>query len=189
MCSVGQESSRLQESRVSVKKKQQVIVCDLDSTLANTYHREHLAPEMHLREPVENWIPYSKACIDDTVIEGVKRALNLYAEAGMLIHFVSGRNIEALAETIQWLDANEIHWDFVRLHRHDDLRHNGEYKSAYINSLREDGFEPVLMFEDHVSVCEMIEERTGVPCVTVRPRYEDSVGVSFNLSEYPELAK
>lgn len=165
-----------------------VIVCDLDSTLANTLHREHLAPEADLRADVENWIPYSKACINDTVIAGVRQALNLYAAAGYLIVFVSGRNEEALEETKQWLFDNKVSCDGIRLHKATDLRHNGEYKANFINELKENGFEPVLMFEDHVSVCEMIEERTGVPCVTVRPRYEDNVGVSFNLSEYPELA-
>lgn len=164
------------------------VVCyDLDSTLFDVRHRESLAPADQDRADVNNWIKYSKACINDTVVEGVAASARLYSDLGMLIHIVSGRNEEALWETEVVLRHNNIPWDEIRLHSAKDLRHNGEYKAQYINSLKDRGLVPVLMFEDHATVCEMIEERTGVPCITVRPRYEDNVGVSFNLNEYPDL--
>lgn len=150
-------------------------------------HREHLAPDGPNRGDVENWIAYSKGCVGDTVVAGVAQSARLFHAAGYRIHFVSGRNVEALEETIFVLRLNDVPFDEVRLHRADDLRHNGEYKSEYINSLRERDLEPVLMFEDHVTVCEMIEERTGVSCITIRPRYDDTIGVSFNLNQHPEL--
>ncbi len=165
-----------------------VVLYDLDSTMFNVEHREHLAPAGTDREDVNNWIAYSKGCISDTVVEGVAQSARMYHEAGYRIHIVSGRNEEAREETILVMALNNVPWDEIRLHAASDLRHNGEYKSLYINELKGRGFEPVLMYEDHVSVCEMIEERTEVPCITVRPRYDDQVGVSFNLSEYPELA-
>lgn len=169
-------------------EKQKVALFDLDSTMFDVQHREHLAPEGPNRGDVENWIAYSKACVADTVVEGVAQIARLLHDAGTLVHFVSGRNEEAMEETVFILDLNGVPWDEIRLHKADDLRHNGEYKSEYINSLKERDLEPVIMFEDHVVVCEMIEERTGVPCITVRPRYDDAVGVSFNLNQHPELA-
>lgn len=165
------------------------IICyDLDSTMFDVHHREYLAPEGPNRGEVDNWIDYSKACIDDTVIEGVAQSARLFAEAGFYIYFVSGRNIEAYQETVDTLHKWNVPWHYIRLHRADDPRHNGEYKSQFINELIASGNRVELMFEDHVSVCEMIEERTGVPCITVRPRYDDGVGVSFNLNQHPELA-
>lgn len=164
------------------------VVCyDLDSTMFDVQHRENLAPEGQKRADVENWIAYSKACIDDTVVEGVAQSARMFYAAGYRVHIVSGRNIEAMEETITALTLNNVPFDEIRLHNADDLRHNGEYKAQYINELRGRGYRVELMFEDHVAVCEMIEERTGVPCITVRPRYEDGVGVSFNLGQHPEL--
>lgn len=162
-----------------------VILSDLDSTISHVHHREHLAPATD-RELLESWIDYSRACIDDEVIEGVAQALRLYREAGYSIGFVSGRNVEAEEETKQWLTKNNIPFDFVRLHTPEDPRHNAEHKVKYIESLQSYGFEVVLMFEDHVSVCQEITEKTGVPCVTVKPHYDDGVGVSFNLSQYTD---
>jgi len=164
-----------------------VVLYDLDSTLFNVQHREHLAPEGEARKLTSSWIAYSQGCVDDTAVEGVATSARMFAAAGYRIHIVSGRNVEALEQTIEVMDKYRIPFNEIRLHRDEDLRHNGEYKSQYINELKESGFEPVLMFEDHISVCEMIEERTGVPCITVNPRYDDGVGVSFNLNQYPEL--
>lgn len=164
-----------------------VICYDLDSTLFDVSHREHLAPEGENRSAVENWIAYSKGCIADNPVEGVAESARLFSEAGHRIHIVSGRNVEAYEETVFVLNLHGIPFDEIRLHRADDLRHNGEYKAAYINQLFEHGYQPILMFEDHVEVCEIIEEQTGVPCVTVRPRYQDNIGVSFNLGQHAEL--
>jgi glutaredoxin len=147
-------------------------------------HREHLAPSGADREDVDNWIEYSQACVDDSLVKGVAKTAWMFHVEGYLIHFVSGRNEEAMKQTQETLIKHGVHFDEIRLHKADDLRHNGEYKAEYINQLKERGFEPVLMFEDHVEVCEMIEALTGVPCVTVKPRYVDSVGVSFNLNQH-----
>jgi hypothetical protein len=164
------------------------VVCyDLDSTLFDVRHREGLAPDGPNRGDVDNWIAYSKGCIDDTVVEGVAQSARMFHAAGYRIHIVSGRNVEAYEETLEILKRSNIPVDEIRLHSADDLRHNGEYKALYINELKARGFTPELMFEDHIAVCEMIEERTGVPCITVRPRYEDNVGVSFNLNQHAEL--
>lgn len=164
------------------------ICYDLDSTLFNVEHRAHLAPEGLDKADNANWIPYSKACVDDEAVEGVAASARLYHAAGFYIYILSGRNIEALDQTILALRLNNIPWDAIRLHRDSDLRHNGEYKVKALNDLKDSGITPVLMFEDHQSVCEAIEKEAGVPCVTVAPRYKDEIGVSFNLNEYPDLA-
>jgi hypothetical protein len=167
--------------------RHKVVCYDLDSTLFNVQHRENLAPDGPNRRAVENWIAYSKGCINDTAVEGVAKSARMFYRAGYGIHIVSGRNVEAMDETIAVMNKFQIPWSEIRLHSSDDLRHNGEYKAQYINELKDRGYAPELMFEDHEEVCLMIEELTGVPCITVRPRYEDNVGVSFNLGQHAEL--
>lgn len=182
---MGTEGNVLQESRTV--NRPTVILYDLDSTLFNVQHREHLSPVGPNRADTQMWVDYSKGCINDTVVEGVAQSARLFKRAGHLIYVVSGRNIEAYQETVDVMAKYNVPWDVIRLHHDDDLRHNGEFKSGYINELKAAGLEPVLMFEDHIEVCEMIEELTGVPCLTVRPRYEDKIGVSFNLGQHAEL--
>lgn len=160
-----------------------VVLSDLDSTLANVHHREHLAPKSEAeRDELKSWIPYSKGCVDDTVVSGVLRALLLHKRGGALIGYVSGRNEEAISETISWLEEVGAPVDLIRLHGENDPRDNADHKVASIKNLQALGYDVALMYEDHVSVCEIIERETGVPCVTVRPRYNDGVGVSFNLA-------
>lgn len=162
---------------------QVVIACDLDSTLCDTKHREYLAPSGEYRESTYSWVDYSLACRDDGLIEGVARALNLFYELGYQIHFVSGRNEEARGATVDWLQRHGVKFHALRLHDHTDVRHNAQYKVGYLKSLQARGYDVRLMFEDHISVCELIEKETSIPCITVKPRYEDHVGVSFNAAE------
>lgn len=153
-----------------------VVLVDLDSTLYNTKHRDHLAPED--REDTQNWVPYSMACFGDTVVESVKTVVNMLAK-DHLIFIVSGRNNEAYAQTVYRLLEDDVTHDIIRLHTQHDLRNNAEFKVAYLHKLQSLGYEVVLFIEDQVSVAEAIEE-AGVPVLVVNPRYEDKIGVAFN---------
>lgn len=158
-----------------------IVLSDLDSTLSNTLGRAHLTagdPSTH-----EDWIPYSKACVNDLPIDGPVRALQLLSKL-YPIFIVSGRNVEAIEETSEWLSLVEVPFEELRLRGPQDIRHNGDYKVAYIRELRARGFNPILMLEDHIGVSEMVEAE-GVPTITVNPRYEDTVGVNFNHLEEP----
>lgn len=155
-----------------------IILSDLDSSLADTRGRAHLASKDATLGHM-GWVEYSKACVTDAPIAGAIATLQLLASSGYPIFLVSGRNIEAEAETRQWLDANNVPFDRLRLRRREDIQHNGEYKVAYVRELRREGLNPVLMLEDHIGVSEMVEAE-GVPVLTVNPRYDDPVGINFN---------
>lgn len=161
-----------------------IVISDLDSTLADTRHR---APLAHTgpSSSHEDWIDYSKACIADPPIKGSIAALKLLSKL-YPIYLVSGRNVEAEAETIFWLEMNDVPWTSLRMRSTNDIQHNGEYKVAYLQMLRKQGHDPVLMLEDHVGVAEMVEA-IGVPVLSVNPRYEDTVGVRFNNLTPPPL--
>ena len=123
------------------------------------------------------WVPYSKACTGDSVIEGTAATLRILAK-NYPIFYISARNVEALEETEAWLDENSIPRTEVRLRTHDDIDHNGEYKVAHIKLLRERGFNPILMFEDNQGVADMVRA-IGIPVMLVNPGYDDVIGVNF----------
>lgn len=153
-----------------------IVLSDLDSTVCDVSHREHLAPAD--KADTQNWIPYSKACSEDTPIAGVVQTLQLLSKS-YPIFMVSGRNVEATIETFSWLTEHSVPFTSLHLHSEDDLRHNGEYKVAYIEELRAMGYNPILMLEDSPTVSRMIEA-AGVPVLRVAPPYVDNIGVSFN---------
>lgn len=159
----------------------QIVLSDLDSTLCNTDHRSHLATGSTSHE---DWVAYSKACVDDPVIEPVARTLHAFARL-YPVGFVSGRNVEAIDETYRWLTQQAAFSNIwgVRLRQPTDEMHNGLYKVKYIQHLQARGIMPIVMFEDHLGVAEMIEGETGVPVVRVTPPYVDTVGSRFNNVE------
>jgi hypothetical protein len=155
--------------------KQDIVLCDLDSTLSDTRGRAHLA---NGSTEHEDWVEYSKACIDDPAVPGPLAAIKALAQI-YPIYIVSGRNVEAYWETRRWLRDHGVYPAHIRLRAAGDISHNGEYKVAWIEQLRKNELNPILMFEDHDGVADMVEA-VGVPVVRVKPGYVDTVGVRFN---------
>lgn len=150
-----------------------VIVTDLDATLADARHREHLAaPGSHIHH---DWIEYSKACGDDALIEGAVEAIRILSQH-YPIYIVSARNAEAAEETETWLSKHHIRWTGLRLRTAEDEQVNAKYKVQYIQRLREAGLEPILMLEDNEDVAAAVSA-IGVPVLRVHPGYDDGVGV------------
>lgn len=152
----------------------QVVVSDLDCTVADTRHRAHLAA---LGSAVHaDWIEYSKACKDDTPILGVVRVLQMLSE-NYPIYFVSGRNAEAAPETARWLSEHNLLFSGLKLRSAEDIEDNAAYKVDYIKQLQLAGIEVVVMLEDSDYVAKRVQEETGVPVLQVHPGFEDLIGV------------
>tara|TARA_B000000565_G_scaffold250158_1_gene222338 strand:+ start:676 stop:1383 length:708 start_codon:yes stop_codon:yes gene_type:complete len=90
-----------------------LIICDLDGTIANIEHRLH-----YIKGPKKDWPSFNKACVHDTVNKDVREILwNMY-DAGRkngerptdlqkvsdrFIYFFSGRSEAVRKETEEWL--------------------------------------------------------------------------------------
>lgn len=152
-----------------------VVLFDLDSTLANTSHRHHLAPT---RDSSKTWADYAAACIYDVPIAGTVRILHMLMPHKQ-IHIISGRDGSAYDKTAWWLRKNWIYHDRLTLRENDELS-NAEIKVNYIKKLREEGLNPELLFDDWPSTVAAVEA-VGVPVVCVGNtwhREPEPVGVS-----------
>lgn len=150
-----------------------IVVTDLDATLADARHRDHLAAigsKVH-----HDWIEYSKACGDDALIEGAVAAVKLLS-AHYPLFIISARNAEAQGETEWWLARHGIRYDGLRLRRAEDEQVNSLYKVKHIQFLRKLGLNPVLMLEDNAEVAAAVSA-IGVPVLRVHPGYDDAIGV------------
>lgn len=115
-------------------KDKNLIICDLDGTLANIEHRLH-----YIKGPKKDWDSFNKACVDDTVNKDVREVLwNMY-DAGRrrgkegsdrTVYFFSGRSEVVRKETEEWLQR----YILTTSMRNDDkkpnlfMRKEGDYR-------------------------------------------------------------
>ena len=86
-----------------------IIVCDLDGTLANCEHRVH-----HVRDKPKNWDAFYAGVREDKVNTPVLSILSRfldYAYAPYNIIFCSGRPERCREDTIWWLDEVANIWE------------------------------------------------------------------------------
>jgi hypothetical protein len=142
-----------------------VVTFDLDSTLASTYHRQHM-----IKPKGTDWEAYSLASAADTPIEGTVVLLRMLG-ATYPVHIITGRSDAAFDMTRYWLIQHGIPVDGLWMRPAGDRTPNGKYKIARILHLRESGQEPVLHVEDYPEAGDEIRAATGVPVLLVNPNY------------------
>jgi hypothetical protein len=161
------------------------VVYDLDSTIADTRQRWHLAPLLPGgRAPgrAENtWREYALACAGDALIPGIAERMKLDHEHHQ-VHICSGRDAAAHDLTLGWLERMVPgRWDFLQLQKlperlkgDDTGRTNSAHEIRYIQGLLESGVQVVMVYEDWPAVACQVREATGVPVLTVNPCYDSA---------------
>ena len=102
-----------------------IIVCDLDGTLANCEHRVH-----HVQNKPKNWDAFYAGVRGDTVNGPVLHVLDKfmsYEGAIYNIIFCSGRPERCRADTEAWIEEMCNLNDFILL-----MREDGDYRDDYI---------------------------------------------------------
>ncbi len=145
-----------------------VVVSDIDSTLADTRHRRAMCPTV---DPTRTWDDYAFDCGLDAPIVGPITLLRMLHAAGYGVHLVSNRSVSGLTETRNWLAARGVSYEVLRLRAPEDPL-SDEVKVRYLREIRGKGFNPVLFLEDWPSTAAAIEAE-GVPVLCVNPRYSD----------------
>ena len=172
-CNSGLEEtwSRRAEIGTWLRRSFRTVVCfDLDSTLADTSHRQPMIPD--IKAGLKTWEDYSLACSGDSVMEAPALVARILYQKH-LIHVVSGRDSVAASLTEKWLWRNGIPVDVLSLRPAGDDTPNGERKASYVRQLQEDGFEVELFIDDWPENAAVIRELTGVPVLVVNPCYPD----------------
>lgn len=151
------------------------VLWDLDSTIANTMHRQHMVPAIKAKQG-PTWEDYSMACVDDTPVEGAVALVRLIASldprsALVAQYGVSGRSESARDVTLTWFAEHGVPLNDLHLRPDGDHTPNGTYKVGVINRLRDSGVDVLLFVEDWKETGEYIREKTGVPVLLVQGDY------------------
>ena len=145
---------------------------DIDGTLANNEHRAH-----HLKKEPKDWAAFFAGChLDPPHRHIVQLARTLQAMSEIV--FVTGRSEDERAATEPWLERQGL-WVGLRpppLRRGERLymRAAGDHrpdtvvKMELLQMLRNDGWVPIMAFDDRNSVVEAWRA-AGVPCAQVAP--------------------
>lgn len=143
-----------------------IIVYDIDGTISDGAHRQHLLPREEDMNCDKAWLKFNKACIDDDPIEDI---CDLYRElycsqSDYEMILLTGRGEGAREETIAWCDKHHIWYHQLIMRPEGDCRRGYEFKKEVLESI---GPEKIWMsFEDLDRNVEMMRE-LGITTVQV----------------------
>lgn len=147
------------------RKNKPWVIFDLDGTLCDTRHRQHIIDQRYDKGR-HDWLGYSMACADDGLIEPVA-ALAKILHRTHLVMLLTGRNVQAVDLTIEWLNDHDVSWDDLAMRGESDFRHNDVFKKAKVQQLqRLRRFD--LAVEDNPNVVPVFAE-LGIPTLLVQP--------------------
>jgi phosphoglycolate phosphatase-like HAD superfamily hydrolase len=138
---------------------------DLDGTLADGSHREHLikcAPED------KKWAEYFDLCDLDTPITHNIIVANSLNSAGWAIIIPSGRSDLVKGKTIMWLQKYFPWYEKLYMRAADDFTNDDELKIKMLEQIRKDGYDPIMAFDDRTRVVNAWRA-AGIPCAQVAP--------------------
>jgi hypothetical protein len=144
-----------------------VIICDIDGTIADVRHRLHYIQTDGTKKAKPDWDSFHAACVDDTpfldvirVVDALRmgtcgcgyRRLNLY--------FLSGRNDVVREQTERWLDsvADFGNYEALVMRKAGDRRPDTEIKLEMIRQLGLTPDDVLCIFDDRQCVVDMWRE-------------------------------
>jgi hypothetical protein len=142
---------------------QDLVIFDLDDTLALTAHRAHLLE----CDPID-WRAYETACVDDPVIMPVSAVFYDHFVASRDMWIACARSDAAREATEDWLFANGIYHSRLLLKSSDDMRPSADIKRNWLH----DGTIPrdriLCAYDNEQAVVDMYRSE-GITCFLVLP--------------------
>ena len=138
------------------------VIVDIDGTIADCTHRLHW-----IQSKPKNWKAFFSQLEDDAPIMPVIQIVKSLYFTGHRIIFVSARNEECREGSEKWIAKHVgIIPKILLMRKNNDHRDDSIVKKEILDKLREDGYDPVIAFDDRKRVCDMWREN-GIICAHV----------------------
>ena len=125
------------------------IIFDLDGTLSNNRHREHL-----IEGEDKKWREYLANCIKDPPVQKMISKLNEMSEQYEII-ILTCRSDEVEEETIKWLKKHDVNYDRLLMLPEGRWKiKDSEFKKDEVKTMKN----PIKAFDDKESNCKMFNE-------------------------------
>ena len=143
-----------------MKGERDIVIFDLDGTLADISHRQHMVQGKR-----RNWTGFFAACVEDKPHKAVIIILRtLYPQ--FRIYLVSGRSDEVRQQTEKWLELNGVPYHELIMRRRGDYTPDNILKIGWV----EQGLIPkdriLCVFDDRDKVVKAWRN-AGIPCFQV----------------------
>ena len=155
-----------------------IILCDLDGTLADVNHRLHYIKNddgTKKTRKESDWGSFHTECINDVPNNDVIEILHsLVREWWQEVYFLSGRNDVVRAETVEWLQKHVTdyeHWSEtcraqLVMRKNGDFRPDTEIKLEMVQELGLTPDDVLCVLDDRQCVVDMWREN-GFRCLQV----------------------
>ena len=142
-----------------------VVLFDLDGTLALTGHRQH-----YLNKEKPDWTGFFAACVDDQPNLPVIAALHAHQAAGHDVWIVSGRSDEVFEQTNKWLLEHVVRETSIPLlmRKAGDFTADDVLKRGWLNDGPLVKADVLCAYDYRDKVVAMWREE-GIPCFQVAP--------------------
>jgi phosphoglycolate phosphatase-like HAD superfamily hydrolase len=131
-------------------------VFDLDGTLADTTHREHLRED-------GDWDSYFKACKWDIPHYPVVEMIRSLLSAGNVVELWTGRSDIVKEDTLAWLTMVGLLDLTVRMRSAGDTRDDYDLKLEWWS---QETIKPDMFVDDREQIIDALKEH-GIPCMRV----------------------
>ncbi len=136
-------------------------ICDIDGTIADVRHRRHL-----VQTRPSNWPAFRAAAAFDPPILPVIRTLQALAYGPNRILLCSGRMFDEHDLTVAWLTKHRVPYARLYMRASVDYRPDEIVKSELLDQMLEEGYQPIMVFDDRNKVVAMWRAR-GLVCAQV----------------------
>lgn len=140
--------------------KHDVVIFDIDGTLANNAHRQHYLDS-------KDWNGFFEAMDEDEPIDSVCRLAQSMGFAPVKLVFCTGRPEKYRQVTLDWLKKRaEIFLlnENLMMRPDGDYRPDHEVKKEMLDKLRAEGYKVWFVVDDRNSVVDMWR-KNGVTCL------------------------
>lgn len=139
------------------------VIVDLDGTLSDSRHRDHLAKK-------ERWDEFNALCTDDPPILPSIAAIRAFAAQGYTIIIFTGRQETCAPQTIEWLTQHNVPWHMMEMRRAGDFTPSEQLKKTWYWQYHQE-FTIECVFEDSPKVIEMWHQ-LGLHCFMIKSDVE-----------------
>jgi len=141
----------------------QLVIFDLDGTLALNKHRQHLVERPWADR---DWNGFFDLCGLDSPNIPVIQTLFALEKAGFYIHIWSGRTDRVLSITEDWLEKNDLQHFPLKMRSEGDRTSDVDLKQMWLDESVAAGRKPMMTFDDRDKVVAMWR-RNDIPCFQV----------------------
>lgn len=165
-------------SAPKAKKSSEDIVCfDLDGTLSNGKHRNHLVPKPEDAHACSSWEAHYNAAGEDAPIRETIKVLEALSVTGYRIVILTGRCEKSRKLTEDWLARYYVGYDKLIMRSADDERPDILYKEEELLKL---GLDNILCCFDDLEHVATMMRGLGLTCYLVNKYNKKRVNTTDN---------